>query len=364
VAQKSNTAGFLQRTGMALGLAATLGLGLVVLWHAAIVPLLFFAGILLAIALDAPAQWVSRHSPLTRFWSTAAVLVLAVVLVAVFALLAGPAVGQQFDQLSRQLPQSLADLRDRIETTQWGRAALHSFSRESAGQVVSPTQAVEQATRALASATWAITAFVVVLFTGLYLAFQPRLYVRGALRLAPPGRRRRLEQVLSAMGRALRWWLLGRLATMAVDGVLIALGLWLLGVPLAMVLGLLAAVLAFIPNLGPILSFIPAALIALSDGPQMVLWVALIYLGAQFLESYAVTPVIDRKVVSLPPALLLMAQVLMGLLAGVLGLFVAGPLAVVAIVAVQMLYLEDILGERVKVLGARTSGEPVSAEGE
>lgn len=342
---------FVRRTLIVLGLVGVLVLIAAVLWYAAAVPLLFFAGVLLAILIDVPARWVSRHSPLSRFWATGVVLLVFVgALVGIFAA-AGPSISQQFDQLSQKLPQAATELRSRLEQSTWGRNLLKTVPQEPSQALPSSAQAIGQVTGAFASMMWALTAALVIGFTGVFLAFEPRLYIAGALRLVPPARRRRAGEVLAAIGHALRWWWLGRLATMTVDGVMIAVGLWLLGVPLALILGLLAAVLAFIPNLGPILSFIPAGLIALAQGPMTVLWVALLYLGVQFVESYMITPVIEKKAVSLPPALLLTAQVLMGLLAGILGLLVASPLTVAVIVAVQMLYIEDVLGERVKVLG-------------
>src|SRR5690606_44568 len=118
-----------------------------------------------------------------------------------------------------------------------------------------------------------------------------------------------------------------QLISMTVVGVLTGAGLWLLGLPLAFILGALAALLAFIPNIGPVLAAVPAVLLALADGPTTVLWVIGIYVGVQAVESYLITPVVQQESVSLPPALTISFQLLMGVLYGILGLALATPLA-------------------------------------
>ena len=116
--------------------------------------------------------------------------------------------------------------------------------------------------------------------------------------------------------------------------------------PLAFVLGLIAALLSFIPNIGPILSAVPAVLLALVQGPRVALWVVALYVGVQIVESYVLDPVIDRKTVYLPPALTILAQLVFALFAGILGLALATPLTAALMVLVTMLYVQDILGRR------------------
>ena len=135
---------------------------------------------------------------------------------------------------------------------------------------------------------------------------------------------------------------------MIIIGVLTAVGLWLLGVPLALTLGLLAALLTFIPNIGPILAVVPAALLALLQSPTRALYVVLLYLGIQTVESYLLTPLMQKRTVSLPPALTIFAQVLMGILVGRIGLVLATPLTAALFVLVKMLYVEDILGDSIE----------------
>jgi len=138
---------------------------------------------------------------------------------------------------------------------------------------------------------------------------------------------------------------------MSVVGALTMLGLWIAGVPTPLALGLLAALLSFVPYVGPILSFIPAVLVALMVSLTKVFYVVLVFGAVQTLESYVITPLVQQRAVSMPPVILITAQIAMGVLAGATGVLLAAPLAIVVIVLLQMLYVEDVLGDSVRILG-------------
>ncbi len=191
---------------------------------------------------------------------------------------------------------------------------------------------------------------MVVCFVGLYLALDTGLNKRGFVRLFPPGYRARATQILDELGRVLGWWLIGRGISMAATGILTGLGLWLLGIPLALTLALLAAVLTFVPYVGAIVSAIPALLLGLVHSPTMVLYVAILYVVVQLVEGYLLTPLIQQETVALPPALTIASLVLFGALFGPLGLMLGTPLAAVGLVLVRMAYVEDVL-EQGDVLG-------------
>ena len=158
---------------------------------------------------------------------------------------------------------------------------------------------------------------------------------------APAARR----EVLEEAGSTLQRWLLAQLVSMGIVGLLTTLGLWLLGVPLALTLGILAALSEFIPNFGPILSAVPAVLLALVDSPRLALWVVVLYAGIQAAESYLITPLVQQRLASLPPVLVIVSQLLGGILFGFLGFALATPLLAVAMVLIKRLYVEDRLGE-------------------
>jgi predicted PurR-regulated permease PerM len=187
---------------------------------------------------------------------------------------------------------------------------------------------------------------VVILFVGIFGAAEPAVYKKGLLLLVPPGYRQRMAQALEAVVFNLRWWFVGQVCLMVMMAVTTAAALWLIGIPLALTLGLITGVFELIPYIGAWLSAVPAALIALLLGPRYLIMTVALYLGLHILEGYVLVPLVQRRAVHLPPALTLVAQVLLGELLGALGLFVAAPLTVAVIVFLKMLYVEDALGDQ------------------
>jgi len=153
------------------------------------------------------------------------------------------------------------------------------------------------------------------------------------------------------MGSQLKGWLIGRLVAMTVVGLIVGVGLWLVEVPHFLALALVAAALTAIPYLGPILSAIPGILLALLQSPTLALWAAGVYVLSQAAENYVVTPLVQQRMVNMPPVLTIVAVTLIGSLFGVLGMVVATPLAVTLVAAVKMLYVEDVLGGDLEIRG-------------
>ena len=317
--------------------------------------LIVFGGVLLAIMLDAPARALHRIAPIPR---PASVVLVAIVLAAAIGVLGwttGPSFGNQTEQLAERLPSDLAYVESGLRDHTWGRLLLQYLP--SGGLVPAPSELVGHITGAFSTTLGVLANAALVLVVGLYLALEPKLYRDGALRLLPPATRTRGRQVLGTLGRALRWWLVGRFSAMAVVGVLTGIGLMIVGMPLPLALGLIAGLLSFVPFLGPIFSAVPAVLIALGQGPMEPIYVLAVYVVVQFLESNFITPIIQERVIALPAAVLLVAQITMGAMFGLFGLLLATPLTVAAMVLVQMLYIEDVLGEHIHVAGDRGEGD-------
>ena len=184
---------------------------------------------------------------------------------------------------------------------------------------------------------------LVVLVAGIFLATQPRFYLTGAVKLVPAGKRGLALEAISESERALRLWLRGQLIAMIVVGLLTGIGLWTLGMTSAFTLGLLAGLLEFIPFAGPILSMVPAVLLALAVSPDLALWVVLIYFAVQQFEGYVLTPLVQQYAVDLPGVVLLFALIAFGALFGTLGVILAAPLRVVSYVLVKRLYVIETL---------------------
>lgn len=184
---------------------------------------------------------------------------------------------------------------------------------------------------------------LLVIFGSIYFAAQPRLYRTGLVKLVPPRGRELAGAALDTVGVALRRWLLGQLAAMALVGLLTGIGLLFLRSPSALTLGVLAAALEFIPYLGPILSAVPAIAVALVHSPEQAVWVAGLYLLVQQAENHLIQPLIQQRAVDIPPALLLFGVVAMGTLFGAAGVVLAAPLAVVFYVLVKQLWVREAL---------------------
>jgi predicted PurR-regulated permease PerM len=197
----------------------------------------------------------------------------------------------------------------------------------------------------------ALASVVIVAFVGIYLAVRPASYINGLVRLFPADKRPRTREIMHEIGHVLAQWLLGKMISMVIIGCLTALGLALLDVPLAMVLGILAGLLDFIPYIGPIMAGLPAVLIAFSESPTLALYVLLLFVGLQTTEAYLLSPLIERRTVSLPPAITIMMQTLLGTFFGLAGIALATPLTAVLAVLVTMLYVQDVLGDPVKIPG-------------
>ena len=255
------------------------------------------------------------------------------------ATLAAPTVADQFDELWRQIPETTGEFERRLREYAWGELLVERLQQPPA---LGPEQG-RAAAVAFASGFSAIGSIVVIAFIGLYVAAAPETYEAGLRLLLAPSLRPRAAAALNEAGRVLKWWLAGQLLSMLIVGVLTGLGLWLVGAPLALVLGLIAGLLSFIPYLGPVLAAVPGLLVALPEGLTMVGWVAAVYVVVQVLESYLVTPLIQLEQVRLPPALTLAAQILFGIWFGLLGLLLATPFAAVAMTLARRLYVEDYL---------------------
>ncbi len=190
---------------------------------------------------------------------------------------------------------------------------------------------------------------IIMTISGVYLAAQPNLYRRGLIWLFPPPDHGRAAEIIDGIGEALRLWLVGQLAQMALIGVLWTLATWLIGVPSPLALGLIAGVSEFIPYLGPIIAAIPSILVALTKSPQTALWTLLAYVVIHQIESQIVTPLIGRHMVSIPPAVILLGVVAVTYLFGTIAILFAAPIAVVIFAAVNLVYVRDTLGEKTEL---------------
>lgn len=345
-------ASFLSRVVLAVGVVVLAAAAVV---SFALVPggwLILLAGILFGVLLDGLGRLLAGHLPVSRKAAVGIAAAVLLILLVGAGWLIGPRLVEEGRALGPALGSALESVRAWAARQPWGDAVL--------ARVPAPSEIVSSGgdadlfgrlTGVVSSLLSGLTNVLIITFVGLYVALEPGLYADGLVRLFPLDRRRRTRDVLSAVATALRRWLAGRFASMVVVGVLTGVGLWLVGVPLPLPLGFIAGVLAFIPYIGPALSYVPGVLVALSVSPGTALAAAAVYLAVQLLESYAITPLILQRAVELPPAALLGAQVILGLLFGILGVALAEAVTVIAIVLVQAVYINGRLGDDVHLIG-------------
>jgi predicted PurR-regulated permease PerM len=193
---------------------------------------------------------------------------------------------------------------------------------------------IERVTAFLGNAVGALGSLLLVVTLGIFFAADPRGYERGVEWLTPSRLRPAVHGTLAAIGHMLRRWVLGRMVIMLFEGVFIALGLWLTGVPLAAVLGLVTGLLAFIPTLGALIAGVLIVLVGFSGGVDSGLWAIAVYLAVQLADNF-VNPLIEKKAVDIAPAAVLAAQLVFAALFGFLGIALADPLLAMAKVALE-----------------------------
>lgn len=309
-----------------------------------VVPLIFIS-ILIAVFLRSIANPIGERIPLSGRWVVLLVTFILIGLLVAFIVLAGPAVFAQFDQLVQRMPEAINSLESNLQQYGWGQTLLDSLNQIPSGS--GTVNLFSSLTGIFTSAFGAFTNVVLILIAGIYMAFEPSLYVDNLVRLFPPNKRDRTRDILNEGYHIVRLWLFSRLMSMLVVGILSFVGLMIIDMPLALSLAVIAGLLSFIPNLGPILAAIPAILVGLTQSIAMALLAALVYFIVQQIENYLITPNIQRQTVSLPPAVVMLSQILLALMFGWLGLFIAAPLVAFGIVLVKSVYVEDFLGDHV-----------------
>lgn len=314
--------------------------------------ILWFAGVLLAIVLHSLTKIVSKYARISHAWGLTVVTLTVVAILGGLFWFLGATISNQTDKLVQDVPRAWQQVEDKLQQQKWGQLLLGERSN---AQQSLKEQAPKQVGSAVKLTLNLLGGFVLVFFVGLLMAVDPKPYRNAILHLVPHRKKKRAAEVLNALYVTLQRWLFGKLLSMISAAIITTIGLWLLKVPLALTLGILAGVGEFVPNFGPIIAAIPAVLLAMLEDPMKALWVILLYIGIQTVQSYFITPFVEEKAVDLPMALIIVVQVLFGALFGVLALVFATPLAAVGLVLIKMLYVEDVIGDDVEVHGENTT---------
>jgi predicted PurR-regulated permease PerM len=325
---------FTRKAAIAAGISVLFVALALAAWELAHIILLLFAGILFAVFLRSVASALSKATGIPIYWCLIIVVVVGALLTAVAIWWAGPKVAEQVDALSKEVPVLIKQLRLTLGKYSWGQFLLMQMGDlEFGGDSRALFTDVKDFISGIAIG---ITGIFVILFTGFYMALYPQSYIRGALYLVPDRRHKDARQFFDTVYVQLQRWLVGRVISMTAVAILTGIALAVLGVPMLFLLALLAGLFDFIPNIGPFIAAVPAVLVALTISPQLALYVIAVYAIVQLIENYLLSPIIERRAVKLPPAFVIVVQLMMGVLFGLIGLFVATPIAVVIVVFVRM----------------------------
>jgi len=334
---------YIARVVIALALTAFV----VLLWQLSGLLLLIFGAVVVAALLRAIVGQVIRVARVPEGVALGVTIMMLLVGFALLMWLFGSQLAAQVAILRETLPAAWEHFQAWLSNSPLG-PTVHELTQRTQSSVSG------LATRAGAlamSATGGIANLFLVLVGGIYLAAQPQLYRNGLLKLLPAHARPAVDDALDASGYALKAWLGGQLVAMAVVGLLTGLGLWALGVPVALGLGLITALLDFVPIVGPILAAVPAVLLGFTVSPEIALATLGLFVVVQQIEGHVLQPLIQQRAVDLPPALLLFSLFGIGALLGPPGVLLAAPLTVVLYVLVKRLYVVGALDTETPIPG-------------
>ncbi|PDT86936.1 AI-2E family transporter [Bradyrhizobium sp. Y36] len=330
-------------------------------WYFATTLLLIFTGMLLGLGLNALTGALGRRVPLPHAVRLAIVCTALALMLAGIAYLGGATIAEQASLLSKTLKSQLANVRSfldshGIDTSFFdlgngaADAASTTPSSEAASAPAAPSRGALPSAGALASSGGAIVSqtfklllgtihgvgnIFIVLFLGFAFAAQPAVYHDGLLFLAPARHRTRITLIIDRTAETLERWLIAQIIVMLAVGVVTWIGLLLIGIPGSFILGIQAGLLAFIPTVGAIIAGVIVVLASLASGWVPALSAFLLFMGVHAMESYVLTPVLQRQALDIPPATLFAFQILLGVVFGIWGLALALPLVAIAKVMID-----------------------------
>ena len=323
------------------GVVAVFVVVLALLWFTRRVLMLLFAGLLVALVLTSLTGLFRKIPRVGQKAGLAFSLLLLGGIVTGVLLLAVPAVSDQFGKLGEAIPKRLGELQERLEKTPTMQRIKQLAPKWTE---FAPEGGAGRLTQFFSSAFESASSLVFIVFTGIFAAASPKLYREMTVKLFSPRLREKAGHTIDRAICTLKYWLLGQFISMTVVGIVTGVALAIAGVPFAAALGIVAAFAEFIPIIGPVIAAIPATLLAFSEGSDKGLIVIGIFVAIQFFESNILTPVVQKRAVDLPPVVTLVALLVFGGAFGLLGMFVAAPLAAVILVLVEEIYVRGYLG--------------------
>jgi predicted PurR-regulated permease PerM len=326
---------YLQKVWIAAGSVALLAILIFTIKVAFNVLLMVIAGSLIAVYFHGLGDAIERRTPLSRRICMLISVLGTFVIIGTLFWFMGAKIQQQVSAISQDFPALVTRLQNQIRQYPIGQKMLDNLSGDNSQKITTTAQ------NFFRTSFGVLGDMYIILFLGIFFTLQPSVYKNGIIKLIPRSGQPKARQVITRLGLVLKGWLKGMMVAMLLIAILTFTGLSIIGIPMALALAVIAGILNFIPNFGPIMAMVPAVLLGLTESTQTAIIVAALYILIQTLESNVITPTIQRRMINLPPALLIIGQVLMGTLSGALGIILATPLLAITMVLVDELYIKN-----------------------
>jgi predicted PurR-regulated permease PerM len=296
--------------------------------------LMVLAGSLIAVFFHGLGDLIERHTKLRRRFCMIISVLSTFIIAGLLFWFMGNKISAQVNALSDDFPRILSNAETSLRKTPLGEKILKNVNGYDSSKLLTTAQSF------LGTSFGVIGNMYIILFLGIFFTVAPDLYKDGIIRLIPPQGKKDAKVVLDRISFVLKGWLKGMMLAMLLIAILTVTGLTILDIPMALTLALLAGLMNFIPNFGPLIAMLPAVLLGFTISFNMALIIAVMYILIQTLESNIITPMVQKRMINIPPALTIIAQLLMGTLSGFLGILLATPMLAITIVLVDELYVK------------------------
>lgn len=316
---------------------AVLVIGVILIVRVAFnVLLMALAGVLIAVYFHGLGDLIQRKTSLKRRMSMALSVASTLLIIGGSLWFIGAKIQTEITELSNTLPNTINSAKAKLAQTPIGKKILDNSSGDNSKKLL------DTATSFFNTSFGVLGNLYIILFLGIFFTANPGMYKDGLLLLIPKQKKVLCLHIIDRISKSLKGWLKGMLLSMALIFILISLGLMAIGIPVTMVLGLITGILEIVPNLGPLIAMIPGVLIALTISTNTAIIVSLLYIVSQTIVANIVTPLIQKRMINLPPALTLISQLVMGTLSGALGIILAVPLLAICVILIDELYVKQL----------------------